>query len=515
MISAIALERPGKWRVVGVAALLLVAVLPAVPFLWRTLASGETTSLGGAFGGAIWNSVVVAMLVAVTSLVVGLPAGVVTGLYEFPRRRVLLAVLVLPVLVPSFLWAIGWSSLAARLGPAATAVLSGHTGCVIVFFAEMFPLVLLTSLAATAALSGSQIEAARLAGGERAVLSHACRYVAVPASLAAGLGGVLTLSDPGPGQILGLQVAASEILTSFSALYDFGLAGRQCTALAALVLISAMPLVYLAAPRLAAESLGRQSRPFHPLRHRQIAVVANVGLTLLVLSMVISPLAGLVLPLLNGVEFRRAWSEVSRTGFNTLLYAGGAGMVATLMGLLLALCVGRNQRLRTVCLSVCLAMFSLPPALGAFGIIDLATNAPAWADPLLRSRATVCLALGLRFFPVVAVLALRAWGSMSVSWTQAAGIHGVPLSTYLRKVVIPFLVPAGATALLLVALLATADVGTVLLLHPPGKSSLSLTVFTVMANAPESLVASLCVAYVGLAAGFLIAVGAIARRAAA
>lgn len=504
MISSVCLERPGRWRAVGVAALLLLALLPAVPLFWRTLSSGEPASLGGAYGGALWNSVVVAALVGVTTLAVGLPAGLLASLYDFPGRRILLVLLVLPVLVPSFLWAIGWSSLAARLGPAATAVLSGHTGCVVVFFAEMFPLVLLTSYAATIALSGSQIDAARLAGGEKAVLRHACRYVAVPAGLAAGLGGVLTLSDPGPGQILGLQTAASEILTSFSALYDFNLAGRQCLGLAALVLLSAMPLVYLAAPRLAAEIMGRQSRTFRRLGNQRIALVAGVGFTLLVLCMVIVPLTGLVVPLLDGFEFRRTWSEVSRTGLNTLFYAGGAGTVAALMGLLVAFFVGRSQGLRTVCLGVCLALFCLPPALGAFGIIDLATRSPAWADPFLRSQTTVGLALGLRFFPVAALLGLRAWGTMSVSWAQAAGIHAVPLGTYARKVVIPFLLPTGGLALLLVALLATADVGTVLLLHPPGKSSLPLAIFTVMANAPESLVASLCLAYVGSAAGLLL-----------
>ena len=512
MISSISLERPGRWRALGVTSILLLAVLPAVPLFWHTLGSGELASLGGAYAGALWNSVVVAASVGVITLVLGLPAGVLTSLYDFPGRYILLALVVLPVLVPSFLWAIGWSSLAAYLGPAVTAVLSGYTGCIVVFLAEMFPLVLLTSYAATIALSGSQIEAARLAGGERAVLWHACRYAAVPASLAAGLSGVLTLSDPGPGQILGLQTAASEILTSFSALYDFSLAGRQCMGLAVLVLLLALPLIYLAAPRLAAEIMGRQSRAFRRLRHQEIAVIASVGFTLVVLCTVIAPLAGLVLPLLDGVEFFRTWSEVSRTGFNTLFYAGGAGLVAALLGLLVAFFVGRSQGLRTVCLGVCLALFCLPPALGAFGIIDLATSTPAWTDPLLRSRTTVALALGLRFFPVAAILGLRAWGSMSVSWAQAAGIHAVPLGTYVQKVVIPFLLPAGGLAVLLVALLATADVGTVLLLHPPGESSLPLAIFTVMANAPESLVASLCVAYVGLAAGLLIAAWIIVRR---
>ena len=49
-------------------------------------------------------------------------------------------------------------------------------------------------------------------------------------------------------------------------------------------------------------------------------------------------------------------------------------------------------------------------------------------------------------------------------------------------------------------------VGTVLLLHPPGQSSLPLTIFTVMANAPESLVASLCLAYIMVAMVALVTI---------
>jgi ABC-type spermidine/putrescine transport system permease subunit II len=110
------------------------------------------------------------------------------------------------------------------------------------------------------------------------------------------------------------------------------------------------------------------------------------------------------------------------------------------------------------------------------------------------------------------VLGLRAWGSTSATWALAAAVHGVSLTTYLRRVVLPLLLPAGAVAMLLVALLATADVSTVLLLHPPGESSLPLAIFTVMANAPESLVASLCFVYVAAAAGLLMVVWTMAGR---
>ncbi|HEV8717171.1 MAG TPA: hypothetical protein VGX03_30670 [Candidatus Binatia bacterium] len=514
MTSCLLLEQPGKWRILGVTTLLLIAVLPATPLLWRSTVSlnSATTFVGAAFGSALQNSAVVALLVAVVSLVVGLPIGVLSALYEFPARNILLALTTLPLLIPSFLWAIGWAMLAAHLGPAVTDVVSGLAGCILVLSMGAVPLVLLTSYAAAIALSGSQIDAARLAGGERTVLIYVSHHVASPALLAAGLGCVLTLSDPGPGQILGLQTAASEMLTSFSALYDFPLAGRQCAVLTTLVLMIAAPLAFLTAPRLTSEIMARQSRAARRIRHRGIAGVIVTGFSVLVLAGTVAPLLGLTLPLAGGEAWIRAWGELSRTAGNTLLYAAGAGGIAATLGLLLAVCTGRSDRFRTVCIGMALALFSLPPALTALGVVQLATTVPAWTDPLLRSRLTVCVVLGLRFFPVAAVLGLRAWGSTSATWALAAAVHGVPLTTYLWRVVLPLLLPAGAVATLLVALLATADVSTVLLLHPPGESSLPLSIFTVMANAPESLVAALCLVYVAVAAGLLAAMWAAAGR---
>jgi ABC-type Fe3+ transport system permease subunit len=232
----------------------------------------------------------------------------------------------------------------------------------------------------------------------------------------------------------------------------------------------------------------------------------------LVLTGTAAPLVGLTLPLGGGGAFGRAWGEVVRTAANTAVYALGAGGVAVLMGLLVAGCVGHSTRFRTAGAGLALTLFALPPALSALGVVHLAALAPAWADCVLRSRLTVCLALGLRFFPVAAVLCLHSWGAMPASWALAGGLHGVPVGTYLARVALPFLAPTLATGFLLVAVLATAEVGTVLLLHPPGEASFPLAVFTVMANAPESLVASLCLLYVAAGGGVLAALGALTGR---
>lgn len=498
MISPAVLERPGRWRFPLVALCLVFGFLPVLPLLWGTLTASGLAGMDPPFRSALRSSVLVAVAVILLSLVIGLPMGVTAALYALPARRALLALLALPMLVPSVLWAIGWSALSVRFSTASLFT-SGITGCTTVFLAGALPLVVFVTLCAVHNLSRSQLEAARLAGGERTALRHAARAAAVPAAAAAGLAGVLTLSDPGPGQILGMRTASAEILTSFAALYDYALAARQCVWLTLVVLVLAVPLALIAASRFGNQLLGKQFHRHQPLRPRwPWAITTLCSLPLLLL--VGLPILGLVLPIQSMTEFSRAWAEVRRTAFNTFVYGAGAGMIAAACGWLVALGVGRQTRLRRAVLACSVAVVVLPPAAMALGVLRAGTYAPDALDPVLRSRLTVTLALAARLFPVAAVLCLHTWQAVPASWGMAASVHGVSLPRFLWRVLLPRFMPVLAVATMLVALLGTADVGTVLLLHPPGEASLPLAIFTVMANAPESLVASLCVTYLALAA---------------
>jgi len=502
MISSLQLEQPGRWRATGLALIVLVIMLPTLPLLGHVSVTAATI-VTGSFASALVNSLLVAIVAGAVALMIGLPAGVLAACYEFRGRGLLLAAASLPLLAPSVLWAIGWSALLP---------LSPLLGCILVFATTAVPLVLITAYLATRGLTGSQVDAARLAGGESRVMQLALRYAVIPALVAAGLGGVLTLSDPGPAQIFGLRTGAVEILTSFSALYDFGLAARQCVALTMVALIVAAPVAIVGGPRIARGMLARQVRPLRPVRNTGMTGATLSVIAAFVLVGVIAPVVGLTAPLVAGQAFSRAFAEVWRTAGDTLLYACGAGALAVMLGFSLALIVGRQERLRIITLGIMLAMFAVPPSMTALGLVYLGTDAAAWADPILRSRLTVCIALGLRFLPVATVIGMWAWGNSSPSWALAAGLHGVPLGHYLRRVLLPFLLRAGILSGMLIALLATADIGTVLLLHPPGAGTLPLAIFTIMANAPESLVASLCVIYMSLAALLVAGIWIIAGK---
>ncbi len=514
MISSGVLERPGVWRAGGIGLALVLAAAPSMALVALLPGGGvELRQLAGpGFLTALGRSFLVAAAAALVSLGAGLPAGLAAALFEFPLRRPLLAALALPLLVPSFLWAIGLSMLRIEAGLPKDGLLSGATGCVIAFAALGIPLVCYTSYAAARGISRSQVDAARLAGGDRAVVRYAAGSTLPAAALAALLAGVLALADPGPGQILGYSGVATQILTSFSALYDFRLAAAQCLALGGLALAVMGPAAWWGANRLSEQLLARDVEPAAPRRNAVVSIGGPALLGSLVLTLTVLPLAGLLWPVWRRPMVQRALQDVVRTAGDTALYAGLAALVSVMLAVFLAVCAGRDPRLRRLLLTGLLVLFALPPSLSALGIVRLGSLAPEQFDALLRSRATVGWALGLRFLPVATIVLLRAAGSFSASWVSAAAVHGVGLGRYLRKVLVPMLMPAAAVAAALVALLATAELGTALLLQPPGAGSLTVAIFTVMANAPESLVATLCLLYIGGAFVILLTVWGIVLR---
>ena len=491
-----------RWAVVG--GVLALAAAPALMLGAATLGEPSDRAVWTrSFAAAVASSLGVGMGVAVVSLAVGLPLGLVSALYRFRGRIALVAVQALPLLLPSFLPAIGWSNLAATGRFPWFPWPTGLFGCVFVLAMAAVPLPLLATWAACRNLTASQLDAARLDGGERAVLVLSAGAGAPVAVLAALLAGILSLSDAGAPLILGCRSVAVEIRTSFSAFYDYDLARRQCLAVAGLVLALTAPLLIVGLRRIAAAVLARQTAPGAPYPHRRLGRVAQVGLIGLTAVSIGLPTLGLCLPVIHNPMLGRAAEKAGATAGASLVYSVGAGLIAVLLASGVALATAGDFRLRLTTLGLLLALVALPPGVAGLGISRTATFAPPELDWLVRSELTVALVLGLRFLPVATLAMMRGVGSLSPSWSDAARVHGVGPARLLCRVTLPILKPAMLIALLLVTVLAAGDVTTTHLLEPPGRPSLAVGIFTVMANSPEGLVASLCLFYLVAVVGLL------------
>src|SRR5262249_20906942 len=150
----------------------------------------------------------------------------------------------------------------------------------------------------------------------------------------------------GPGQILGYPGAAYEILVSFSASYDFALAAKQCASLTGLVLVVSIPIAVFIAPNVAVGLLGRDVEPVPLGTDMRCARAAFLLIAFTVPIAVILPLTGIIQPLFTEFPAARAFQELERTALDTFVYALTAGVVATVLGTILAIAVGRQKSLR-------------------------------------------------------------------------------------------------------------------------------------------------------------------------
>ncbi|MFN2477466.1 MAG: ABC transporter permease subunit [Chthoniobacterales bacterium] len=438
-------------------------------------------------------------------LAAGWPVGVACGLFRFTGRRIALAILLLPLLLPSLVLAIGLSMLRVGFRLPDSAPFSGFAGCVWAHGALAMSLAAWGALLALRGISGSQVDAALIAGGDTTLWRAALRLTWPSALAGALLGGAIAAGESGPGVLLGWPTAAGEILAAFAARYDFAEAARRSLALGAVTLAAALILARPGAFALEAAVTSRDPSRTFRLRVSRFGRVAGLVACVIALLVCLLPLVGLLLPLLRTSNVGRAWAEVVRTAGPTLWYSLGAAFIACAAAWPLAIWAHRREHRERWLLVLMLALLAMPSVLLALGWIRLANCAPAALDPWVRGRAAVALILGVRLLPIAFVLALRRWTAMPLSWRDAAAMHGVPAITLLRRIVLPHQLPGIALALGLVAVLAATEVTIVLLLHPPGAASLPLAIFTIMANAPDALVASLCLSYV--APVLLIALG--------
>src|SRR4051812_26806293 len=139
--------------------LLAFAGLPLALVLWKAVAGGPgvfaEVLAGGPGRSAVRNSVSVAAGVAGVAVLLGGPLGAALARLDLRGGRALGTLLVLPLAVPSYVWAMAWIALAAPrsgwLNRAAAALGATHPpfdifglpGIVFVEGLSLFPLVLL------------------------------------------------------------------------------------------------------------------------------------------------------------------------------------------------------------------------------------------------------------------------------------------------------------------------------------------------------------------------------------
>jgi iron(III) transport system permease protein len=446
----------------------------------------------------LMNSTFLGAATAFVATMVGAPLGLLLARVDLPAKSWLRLALLIPLVLPPYVLGLAWIYVSGSTGIAAHLLgrdlLSDATyslaGAVAVLSIGFFPLAMLATEASARRVDGRLEEAGMLVATPRRVFTRITLPLIAPGIASAALVIlVLAVSEFGVPGLLRVRVFTTEVFTAFAAQYDFGRATALSVPLLLLVLIAAVALKLTIGDRLLTTR-----RSMHPglsfnLGLWRAPVLISIGI-LIALS-VILPLSALASEARGAGPIVAAVQASGRAITNSIVLSLGGALLTVGLGLLLGYSRARARtRFGRLADFVFIVLFAAPSTVIGVGLIGL-WNRPGPFGEIYRSPLIIVVAYLARFVAVAALILAAAVRQISPSLEEAAEVSGARWPRAFARIVFPQITAATAAALVVSFILAFGELGATVLVAPPGESTLPVRVYTLIANAPSSQVASL------------------------
>lgn len=473
----------------------LVTLCAAIPLLFVVYSSiqlpaGRWSVLwSNRLPGLLWNTLSLAGLVAIGTLVLGISSAWLVARRNFPGRRLAVWLMVLPLAIPSYVFAHIYTELFEPdgwLGSAWQTVFAdviaipdiySMGGAALVLTLGGFSYVYLLVRASLLYSSRTLEEAARMQGASPTEVFWRVNLPLLRPAIAAGLAVVVlhVLSDFGAVSMLRVQTFTLSIYLQMSGRFDY-----QSAAGLSLVLVL-LSLTFLVVERY----FRRRQRYYSSgVLHSHVELQqASLRETLLVwawlglitLFALLLPLAWMLTWTWHAIEHHMLDAVFWGYAGNSLLVSGLAATLALLAALPVALLHARRHSLLShTCVQLASVGFVLPGPVIALGFL---TFVLAWVSPLYGGLALLVMALAFRFLPLSIQSQEAALQQLTPAIEQAGRMLGAgPLENF-RRVVLPMIQGGMATAWVLVFIETLKELPATLLLRPTGFDTLPVRIW--------------------------------------
>lgn len=472
----------------------LVVLVAAIPLIFVIFSSSQLpledwrSLWSQRLPGLLWNTLSLALLVAIGCFVLGVSSAWLVARRRFVGRGLATWLMVLPLTIPTYVFAHIYTTLFESdgwLGRAWLAVFGDSVGipdlynvggATFVLSLAGFSYVFLLVRTALAQSNPSLEEAARIQGASpREVFWHVNLPLLRPA-IAAGLSLVVlhVLSDFGAVSMLRYQTFTLSIYLQMNSRFDYqGAAGLSMV----LVMLSMMFLVLerfsRRKQRYYASAQQRQAALRPATAFEQVMIWAWLGLiTVFAFAL---PMAWMLdwswVAWRNDLIDTTFWGYVS----NSLIVAAVAASLAIVAAFPVAFFHTRKRSLlSTSYLQLSSIGFVLPGPVIALGVLSFILAVVA---PLYGGLAALFMALVIRFLPLAVQSQEASLQQLTPSIEQAGRSLGAAPLENLRRVVLPMISSGMAGAWVLVFIDALKELPATLILRPTGFDTLPVRIW--------------------------------------
>jgi len=469
----------------------LVAALAAIPLIFVVYKSSSLTltkweNLWQSRGPELLiNTLSLSVLVAIGSLILGISAAWLVARRNFRGRRIVSWLLVLPLAIPTYVFAHIYTVITADdgwIGQIWLAIFGSSLdifniwGTALILTLAGFSYVFLLVRIALMDANRSLEEAARIQGAHPLVVFWRVNLPLIRPAIAAAMAVVVlhTLSDFGAVSMLRFQTFTLSIYLQMSGRFNY-----EAAAGLSLILVT-LSLTFMVLERF----FRRRARYFSNAqsRHHIPRTASKIELVIIWLWLGLICLFAFILPLLwmlqwtwqaliNGAIDARFWGYT----LNSLTVGALTATVAMIVALPIGLFHTRIKSwLSSTCLHFSSVGFVLPGPVVALGIISFSLVALPY---LYGGLILLVLALVIRFLPLAVQSQEAAMQQLTPSIEQAGRILGAGPLENLKRVILPMIRGGMASAWVLVFIDAIKELPATLLLRPVGFDTLPVRIW--------------------------------------
>ena len=303
---------------------------------------------------------------------------------------------------------------------------------------------------------------------------------------------IFSISEFSVPAFFGVKVFTTEIFTQFSAFYNHSLAILQS---ALLILICILLLLaerkHIAdAPFLSIDSRGSGNKSYN-IKNRDILSLIFLFVWLSV-TVVLPFIILFIQSFKDGTsKFVQAFGLLLPTFSNSIGLAFFGALIIVFIGFSAAYLPARQTetKIRKSFDWLLLVVFAIPSTIFGISLIKF-YNHPI-LDFIYSGYAIILIGYVGKFSFISAKLIGNAIRQIPESLDEAAQIEGIKSFARLQKILIPLIMPTLFVAFIISFIFCLGELGITIMLYPPGTEIMPIKVFTIMANAPQSLTSSM------------------------
>ena len=439
----------------------------------------------------LFKSILIAFLIALLSTLFGTILGFILYKTNVKFRSFFKIALLIPLFISPYIIAVAWKDFLFLLFDNAN-LISSYIGVVLVLTTVYTPLAMLITGSAFSNINIQLEESGLMITDLKTVILKIIIPIIKPALMSSFvLIFIFSISEFSVPSYFGVPVFTTEIFTQFSAFYNHSFAIIQSSFLI-LICISLLysERKYIAdAPFLSIGTKGSNSKVYYLSTNTNFT-----NLTILVISFiisVISPFAILIIQSFKGGvgHFRHALELLAPTFINSIFLALVGAILVVLVGFSAAYYSNDQPKIKATFNWLLLFIFAIPSIIYGISLIKF-YNQPS-LNYIYSSSSIILIAYVGKFSFISSKLIANAISQIPYSLSEAAKVQGTSTIAYLLKILIPLILPTLFVTFIISFILCIGELGTSIMLYPPGTEIMPIKVFTIMANAPQALTSSM------------------------